>query len=80
MVQSETFPPTSMTGRCLTFWYIARGNQLGRLDVNITTAQNTYLIWSVSDLISFQTWQYASVGFYTDQDYNVNYLFVILKI
>ncbi|CAF4874237.1 unnamed protein product, partial [Rotaria socialis] len=47
VIQSETFPSTSTSGRCLTFWYVLRGNQLGRVDVNISTSQNTYMIWSL---------------------------------
>ncbi|CAF0847412.1 unnamed protein product, partial [Rotaria sordida] len=71
VVQSETFPPTSRAGRCLTFWYIIRGSQLGRVDVNITTSQDTYMIWSLGTTDQGESWKFASVGYYTDDDHNI---------
>ena len=71
VIQSESFPPTSRAGRCLTFWYVFRGYQLGRVHVNITTNQDTYMIWSFGTLTQDDSWKFASVGFYADQNYNV---------
>jgi hypothetical protein len=71
VIQSETFPPTSRAGRCLTFWYVRRGNQLGPVDVSITTDLNTYMIWSLNTISDGEAWQFASVGYYADVDHNV---------
>ena len=71
VIQSETFPPTSRAGRCLTFWYIMRGSQLGRVDVSISTSKDTSMIWSLSTTSQGDTWNFASIGFYTDDDYTV---------
>ncbi|CAF4185562.1 unnamed protein product, partial [Rotaria sp. Silwood2] len=71
VVQSETFPSTSVSGRCLTFWYVIRGNQLGRVDVNITTAQNSFMIWSLGTVDQGESWKFASVAYYTDEDHNI---------
>lgn len=71
VVQSETFPSTSRVGRCLTFWFVIRGNQLGRVDVNITTAQNSYMVWSFGEIDQGPSWKFASVGYYSDEDHNV---------
>jgi len=71
VVQSENFSPTSRAGRCLTFWYVIRGSQLGRVDVNITTSQETTMIWSFGTLDQGEAWHFASVGYYTDAEHNV---------
>ncbi|CAM4935869.1 unnamed protein product [Rotaria socialis] len=71
VIQSETFPSTSTSGRCLTFWYVLRGNQLGRVDVNISTSQNTYMIWSLGSVSQGESWQFVSVGYYADEDHNI---------
>ncbi|CAF4608426.1 unnamed protein product, partial [Rotaria socialis] len=62
---------TSTSGRCLTFWYVLRGNQLGRVDVNISTSQNTYMIWSLGSVSQGESWQFVSVGYYADEDHNI---------
>ena len=71
IIQSETFPAASLAGRCLTFWYIIRGSALGRVDVNITTSQDTYMIWSLGGVAQGVAWSFASVGYYVDDDYTV---------
>jgi hypothetical protein len=71
VIQSETFPATSTAGRCLTFWYVIRGYQLGRVDVNITTSKDSFMIWSLGTTNQGDDWKFASVGYYVNEDYNV---------
>lgn len=71
VLQSETFPAASHAGRCLTFWYIIRGTQLGRVEISITNSKATTLIWALGTTDQGDTWQFASVGFYSDEEYSV---------
>jgi hypothetical protein len=71
VVQSETFPPTSTVGQCLTFWYVLRGNQLGSLDVNISTGQESVKIWTTGSIDQGDSWDFGSMGFYIEQEYNI---------
>lgn len=72
VIQSETFGATSIAGKCLTFWYVIRGNQLGRVDVTITTNEDSTMIWSLGTIDQGEQWQFASVGYYAKSDHNVN--------
>ncbi|UJR31098.1 hypothetical protein I4U23_018606, partial [Adineta vaga] len=71
VILSETFAPTSRAGRCLTFWYFMRGSQLGRVDVNITTDKDTSMIWSFGTVDQGDSWLFASVGYYSDEDHAI---------
>jgi hypothetical protein len=49
-----------------------RGNQLGRVQVTIQVNQNSYVIWSFGSLNQGDAWQFASVGYYADEDHHVS--------
>lgn len=71
-ILSETLPATTNTGNCLTFWYIIRGSNLGRLEVSIYNVNGPKAVWSLGYADQGESWQFASVGFYSDEDYNVS--------
>ena len=71
VIQSETFPATSRTGRCLTFWYVIRGSQLGQVEVRMSNSKGAPLIWSLGITDQGESWHFASVGYYSDEEYNV---------
>ena len=71
VIQSETFPATTHTGFCLTFWYIIRGTNLGRVEVSVSNRKGTTIVWSLGDIDHGESWQFASVGYYSDEEYNV---------
>ncbi len=71
LIQSETFPATTRTGACLTFWYVIRGNQLGHVEVTIATLGSVHRVWSLGTTDQGESWHFASVGYYSDGDYNV---------
>jgi hypothetical protein len=72
VIQSETFTATSRAGRCLTFWYVMRGNQLGHIEISISNDQGSAHVWSLGTIDQGDSWHFASVGYYSDIDYNVN--------
>ena len=80
VVQSETFPATSVAGRCLTFWFVIRGNQLGRVDVNITTSKDSSMIWSLGSVDQGDEWRFASVGYYANEDHNVKQILFLFSV
>lgn len=76
VILSETLPATTNTGGCLTFWYIIRGSNLGRVEVTIYNSKGPVPVWSLGYVDQGESWQFASVGFYSDEDYNVSRSFL----
>jgi hypothetical protein len=64
-------------GRCLTFWYVMRGNQLGQVEVTLSNSKNPTTIWKIGGMDQGELWHFASVGFYSDEDYNVKIIFCL---
>ena len=72
VLQSETFPAASRAGRCLTFWYVIRGNQLGHVEIAVSNNQGSTTVWSLGMTDQGESWQFASVGYYSEEDHNVS--------
>ena len=73
MLSSEVFDrPTSIRGRCLTFWYYVSGVNTGTIQFyvkNLRTNIRT-LVWKEGGYDNPSTdWNYGSFGFYVQNEY-----------
>ncbi|RNA14511.1 MAM and LDL-receptor class A domain-containing 2-like, partial [Brachionus plicatilis] len=68
VLTSQVFDrPTSMRGRCLTFWFYVSGVSTGTIETNIRT-----LVWKEGGYDNPSTdWNYGSFGFYIQNEYAI---------
>ncbi|CAF4714710.1 unnamed protein product, partial [Rotaria sp. Silwood2] len=50
---------------------VIHGNQVARVDVNITTARDTNMIWSFGTQDQGESWYFALIDSYADVNHNI---------
>ena len=74
IIESPTFDRTSTRGRCFTFWYYLKNfNGSFTFELLDTKLLSLTVVWQliVDEPISSGQWEFASFGFYSENEYSV---------